>query len=111
MLRRSFLIGLVLGLITGALSLETGTLVIVLVAPAFVWGAREGGRPIGCAGLLAGAGAGVVGVLAFAEARCAADPTCTMSTPLTGFYLLGAVLAVVGVGWTIVAATRLGSRH
>lgn len=110
MLRRSLLIGLVLGLITGALSLEAGTLIVLLVVPAFVWGAREDGRPVGCAGLLAGAGAGVVAILALAEARCAADPTCTMSTPLTGFYVLGAVLAVIGVGLAIVSAARRGPR-
>ncbi len=111
MLRRSFLVGLALGFAAGILSLATGALIVVLVAPAFLWGSRERGGPIGCGGLLVGAGAGMIGVLLAAQAGCRSDPTCSSSTPLEGFLLLGAGLVGLGMIVVVLGMLRHGRRH
>lgn len=108
MLLRSFLVGLVLGLISGALALEAGVFIVVLVVPTFLWGAQERGTPVGCAGLLVGAGTGMVALLAWSQLRCAADPSCHLSTPLEGFYLMGGVLALLGLLLLGVGVARRG---
>lgn len=101
-----WLLGLVLGVFAGGLMLEAGTLVLLLVLPALVWAAREPCRPLGLAGFVAGIGVGMGGLVAWADARCAADPSCYMPDDLTPWFVLAAILIVAGGVLALVGVRR-----
>lgn len=113
----SWLLGIALGLIAGGSVLEAGVLVLVLLVPAIVWAAREKARPLGLGGMFIGLGAGSAGLLAFANARCAASNVSgpnyfsgCESPDLTPFFVAAAVLAAIGVGVSILGVARTGPR-
>ena len=113
----SWLLGIALGLIAGGSVLEAGVLVLLLLVPAVVWAAREKARPLGLGGLFIGLGAGSAGLLAFANARCAASNVSGPSyysgceTPdLTSFFVAATVLVVIGVGLSLLGISRRESR-
>ena len=113
----SWLLGIALGLIAGGSVLEAGVLVLLLLAPAVVWDAREKARPLGLGGLFIGLGAASAGLLAFANARCAASNVSgpnyfsgCESPDLTSFFVAAAVLAAIGVGVTIRGIACTGPR-
>jgi chromate transport protein ChrA len=111
----SWFLGTGLGFVVGAGFLVAGVFAVVFLAPALVWSANERARPFGLGGMFIGLGAGVAGLVALADARCAAS---SVSTPhsvstcagpdLTAFFAAAAVLAAVGAGVSLVAA--MGSR-
>ncbi len=112
----SWLLGIALGLIAGGAVLVAGVLVLLLLVPAVVWAAREKARPLGLGGLFIGLGAGSTGLLAFANARCAASNVSgpnyfseCVPPDLTAFFVAAAVLAAIGVGVSLlgIARTRL----
>ena len=105
-----WLLGLALGALTGGLVLEAGVSVLLVVVPALIWAARERTRPLGLAGLLVGVGVGVAGLLAWADARCSADPSCTIGTDPTPYFVLAVGLIVVGAVLTLLAVRRPGPR-
>jgi hypothetical protein len=100
------LLGLVLGVFAGGLVLEAGILVLLLVLPALVWAAREPRRPLGLAGFVAGIGVGIGGLLAWAVAQCAADPSCSMPGDPTPWFVLAATLIVAGALLAVAGARR-----
>jgi hypothetical protein len=109
----SWALGLVLGAILGGSALVIGVLAALLLVPAVVWGARERARPAGLGGVLIGAGGGPAGLLALANARCAASNVSTpnyvsecVAPDLTVYLVVAAALALVGVAVSIVALTR-----
>lgn len=110
MRRSDWLLGLALGALSGGLMLEAGVLVALVILPALVWAAREEARPLGLAGLLVGVGVGVGGLLAWADARCSADPSCTIGTDPTGYFVLAAGLTAVGAVLTVLALRRARTR-
>jgi hypothetical protein len=109
----SWFLGIALGLIAGGAVLVAGVFTLLLLVPAVVWAAREKARPLGLGGVFLGLGAGSAGLLALANARCAAS---NVSTPnyfsecvppdLTVFFVAAAVLAAVGVGVSLLGITR-----
>jgi hypothetical protein len=109
----SWFLGMALGLIAGGAVLVAGVFALLLLAPAAVWAAREKARPLGLGGLFIGLGVGVAGLIAFANARCAAS---NVSTPnyfsecvppdLTGFFVAAAALAAIGVGVSLLGVAR-----
>jgi hypothetical protein len=109
----SWFLGIALGLIAGGAVLVAGVFALILLAPAVVWAVREKARPMGLGGLLVGLGAGVAGLIALANARCAAS---NVSTPnyfsecvppdLTGFFVAAAALAAIGVGVSLLGVAR-----
>ncbi len=101
-----WLLGLVLGAFAGGLALEGGTLVVLLFVPALVWAAREPRRPLGLAGFLAGIGVGMGGLLGWADARCAANPSCFMPDDLTPWFALAVALIGAGASLTLVGIRR-----
>jgi hypothetical protein len=109
----SWSLGVAFGLLAGAVVLEAGVLALLLLVPAVVWAAREKARPFGLGGLFIGLGAGIVGLIAFANARCAASnvsgPNYAFSCAapdLTGFFVAGAVLAGIGIAMSLLAIAR-----
>ncbi len=103
------LLGLALGILIGGLLLEAGMLVLLALVPFLIWAAREPTRPLGLAGLLAGMGVGIGGLLAWADARCSADPSCTIGTDPTPYFVVSAVLALAGAVLAVLAVRRLRS--
>jgi hypothetical protein len=99
----SWLVGIALGVIAGGATLVAGVLALLVLVPGLVWAARERARPLGLGGLLLGLGLGVAGLLALANARCAASNSsgpgyfseCT-APDLTPYLPVAAVLAVIG---------------
>lgn len=82
-----------------------------------MWAAREKARPLGLGGMFIGLGAGSAGLLAFANARCAASNVSgpnyfsgCESPDLTPFFVAAAVLAAIGVGVSILGVARTGPR-
>ena len=82
----SWLVGIALGVIAGGATLVAGVLALLVLVPGLVWAARERARPLGLGGLLLGLGLGVAGLLALANARCAASnssgPATSLNAPL-----------------------------
>lgn len=105
-----WLLGVALGTLTGGLLLEAGVLVLLVVVPALIWSARERARPLGLAGWLIGLGLGVGGLLAWADARCSADPSCTIGTDPAPYFVFAVGLIGVGAVLTLIALRRSGSR-
>jgi hypothetical protein len=101
-----WLLGLVLGVFAGGLVLEAGILVVLLVLPALVWAAREPRRPLGLAGSCVGVGIGMGGLLAWADARCVADPSCSMPDDLTPWFVFAGTLIVAGCLVTVAGIRR-----
>ena len=110
-----WLLGIVLGAITGGSALVAGVLALIVVVPVLVWAAREPGRPFGLAGLLVGVGLGVGGLFAMADARCAAfDSTAiqSCSSPdATPYVVFAVALMAVGASLTIVGLRRARRSH
>lgn len=109
----SWAIGLVLGAIIGGSALVIGVFTTLLLVPAVVWGSREQARPAGLGGVLVGTGAAAAGLLALANARCAASNVSTpnfvsecVAPDLTGYLVVAAGLVLVGVAVSIVALLR-----
>jgi hypothetical protein len=109
----SWLLGIALGLVAGGAVLIVGVLALLLLAPTFVWAAREKARPLGLGGLFIGLGAGMAGLLAFANVRCAASNVsgpnyfseCVAPDP-TAFFIAAAALVAVGLVVLLVAVAR-----
>jgi hypothetical protein len=109
----SWFLGIAFGLAAGGAALVAGVVALLLLVPAVVWAAREKARPLGLGGLFIGLGAGIVGLIALANARCAASNVsgpnyafgCT-APDLTGFYVAGAVLAGIGIATSSLAIAR-----
>ena len=106
-------LGGVIGLIAGAVALAAGVFAFVLVVPAMAWAATEKARPLGLGGLLIGLGAGSAGLMALAGARCAASNvsgpnyfSACQAPDLTPFLVPAAVLAVAGVGVSLIGMAR-----
>ena len=109
----SWFLGIALGLIAGGVVLVLGVLALLLLVPALVWAAREQARPLGLGGLFIGLGGGIAGLLAMANARCAASnvsgPNYTsvcVAPDLTGFFAAAAVLVMIGVAVSSLAFAR-----
>ena len=107
------LLGIALGLIAGGAALEAGVLVLLLLIPAILWASREKARPLGLGGLIVGLGAGMAGLLALANARCAASnvsgpnySSACVAPDITPFLVVAAALVVFGAAVTLVALTR-----
>jgi hypothetical protein len=115
----SWLLGIALGMIAGGAVLVAGVLALLLLAPAAVWAWHEKARPMGLGGLIIGFGAGIAGLLALANARCAAfnvsgpnsfsecvapdlTPTFAAATTLVA---VGVIVSLVGVARTHAAKT------
>jgi len=113
----SWVLGILLGLIAGGAVLVVGVLALLLLVPAAVWAAREKARPSGLGGLLIGFGAGIAGLLALANARCAASNVSgpnyfseCVAPDLTAFFVAAAVVAAIGVGVSMLAILHSGAR-
>jgi hypothetical protein len=109
----SWLLGIAFGLFAGGAALEAGVLALLLLAPAVVWSWREKARPMGLGGLLIGAGAGMAGLLALADARCAAQNVSgpnyvseCVAPDVTPYLVVAAALALVGAGVSLIALIR-----
>src|SRR3974390_3289929 len=109
----SWLFGIALGLIAGGALLEAGVLAFLLLVPAIVWALREKARPLGAGGLVIGLGGGMAGLLALANARCAADNVSgpnyfseCVAPDLTPYLLAAAVLVAVGAAVSLVGLAR-----
>lgn len=109
----SWLLGIVLGLIAGGAVLEAGVLALLLLVPAFVWAAREKGRPLGAGGLVIGLGAGIAGLLALASARCAAfnvsgpnDQSGCVAPDVTPYLVIAVVLVGAGAAVSLVGLVQ-----
>jgi hypothetical protein len=110
----AWLLGVALGIIAGGATLEAGVLALLLIVPALVWGARERARPSGLGGLLVGFGIGVGGLIALADARCAASngtdangvTTACVSPDPTGYLVVAALIVGVGLVVTLLAVVR-----
>ncbi len=108
-----WLLGIVLGLIAGVASLETGVLVLLLLVPAIAWALRERARPLGLGGLIIGLGAGMAALLALANARCAASNVSDanyssgcVAPDITPFLVVATALVVIGAAVTLIALIR-----
>jgi hypothetical protein len=109
----SWLVGIALGVIAGGATLVAGVLALLVLVPGLVWAARERARPLGLGGLLLGLGLGVAGLLALANARCAASNSsgpgyfseCT-APDLTPYLAVAAVLAVIGAALSLFVLAR-----
>ncbi len=109
----SWLLGIALGMIAGGAVLEAGVLALLLLVPAGVWAAREKGRPLGAGGLVIGLGGGMAGLLALANARCAAENVsgpnyfseCVMPD-ITRYLVVALALVIVGVGVSLAGLIR-----
>ncbi len=95
-----WLLGVALGALAGGFMLEAGVLALLLIVPVLVWGSRETTRPLGLAGFVVGIGGGMAGLLAFADHRCAADPSCWMPDQ-TPCFLVALVLVAGGALLTL----------
>ena len=109
----SWLLGIALGLITGGAALEAGVLVLLLLVPATAWASREKARPLGLGGLILGLGAGMAGLLALANARCAAsnvsgpnDYSGCVAPDITPFLVVAAALVMIGSAVSFAALIR-----
>ena len=99
----SWLTGAALGILTGGATLVAGALALLVLVPGLVWAARERASPLGLGGYLVGLGVGAAGLLALANARCAAfntsgpgfESSCTAPDAAPYFAVAG-VLIVVG---------------
>ena len=112
----SWLLGIALGLIAGGAVLEAGVLVLLPLVPAVVWAAREKARPLGLGGLIVGFGGGMAGLLALANARCAASNVSgpnyfseCVAPDLTPYLVAAAALVAVGLAVSLVAVARTRS--
>jgi hypothetical protein len=109
----SWFLGILFGVASGGTVLVAGVVALLLLVPAVVWAASERARPFGLGGLFIGLGAAIVGLIAFANARCAASNVsgpnyafgCT-APDLTGFFVAGAVLAGIGIATSSLAMAR-----
>lgn len=108
----SWLLGIALGLIAGGAALEAGVLVLLLLVPAIVWASREKARPLGLGGLIIGLGAGMAGLLALADPRCAASNVSgpnynsgCIAPDITPLVLVAALVAI-GAAVSLVALRR-----
>jgi len=109
----SWLVGIALGVIAGGATLVAGVLALLVLVPGLVWAARERARPLGLGGLLLGLGLGVAGLLALANARCAASNSsgpgyfseCT-APDLTPYLAVAAVLTVIGAALSLFVLAR-----
>lgn len=109
----SWLLGVALGLIAGGAALVGGVLALLLLVPAVVWAAREKSRPLGLGGLIIGLGAGMAGLLAIANARCAAlnvsGPNYVsecVAPDLTPYLVAAAAFAAIGAGVSLAGLVR-----
>lgn len=109
----SWLLGIALGLIAGGAALEAGVLVLLLLVPAVVWASREKSRPLGLGGLIIGLGAGMAGLLALADARCAGSSVSgpnyasgCVAPDITPYVVVAAALVVIGAAVTLATLRR-----
>src|SRR5450759_2921842 len=109
----SWLLGIALVLIAGGAVLEAGVLVLLPLVPAVVWAAREKARPLGLGGLIVGFGGGMAGLLALANARCAASNVSgpnyfseCVAPDLTPYLAVAAVLTVIGAALSLFVLAR-----
>jgi hypothetical protein len=110
-----WVLGIVLGAFAGGSALVIGVLALLLVVPGLVWAARETARPLGFAGLLVGVGVAFGGLLAMADARCAAFNSSangivqSCSSPdATPFLTFAVAWVAVGALVTLVGLRRTG---
>jgi hypothetical protein len=109
----SWFLGIAFGLAAGGTVLVGGVIALLVLVPAVVWAAREKARPFGLGGLFIGLGVAIVGLIAVANARCAASNVsgpnyafgCT-APDLTGFFVAGTVLAGIGIAISSLAVAR-----
>lgn len=101
-----WLLGIVLGTFAGGSALEAGVLAVLVVVPSLVWAGREPTRPLGLAGFLVGVGIAVGGLLALANARCAADPSCSMPVDPTPYFVFALALLAGGASLTVLGLRR-----
>jgi hypothetical protein len=102
-----------LGGLTGALLLAISLPALVLTVPWSWWAMRDRRRPLGLGGLLLGFGGGMLGLVWFASARCAASnvsgpgfvSTCE-AADYTSYLLVAAVLILTGAGVSLVGLLR-----
>ena len=109
----SWFLGIALGMIAGGAVLVAGVLALLLLVPTVVWAAREKARPLGLGGLLIGLGAGSAGLLALANARCAASNVSgpnyfseCVAPDLTPWFVVAVVLGCVGIAVSLLGVTR-----
>ncbi len=109
----SWLLGIAFGFFVGGAALEAGVLALLLLAPAAVWSWREKARPLGLGGLLIGAGAGMAGLLALANSRCAASNVSgpnyfseCVAPDVTAYLVVAAALTLVGASVSVVGVMR-----
>ena len=108
-----WMVGVVLGAVTGGSALIVGVVAVLVLVPGLVWAAREPTRPLGLAGVLVGIGAGAGGLLAAADNRCAAFNAATLgvvqschSVDVTPYLTVALLLVTMGVVLTVVALRR-----
>lgn len=113
----SWFLGIAFGLAAGGTALVAGVVALLLLVPAVVWAAREKARPLGLGGLFIGLGTGSAGLLALANARCAASNVSgpnyfseCVAPDLTAFFVAAAVLAAIGVVVSLLGIARSGAR-
>lgn len=109
----AWFLGMALGLIAGGAVLVAGVLALLLLVPAVVWATREKARPLGLGGLFVGLGAGSAGLLALANARCAASNVSgpsyfseCVAPDLTPWFVAAAVLAAIGIAVSLLGIAR-----
>jgi len=112
----SWVLGILLGVIAGGAALVAGVLALLLITAAVVWAAFERMRPLALGGFLVGLGAGIAGLLAFANARCESSnvsgpsySSACVSPDLTAFFVAAAVVAAIGAGVSVLALIRGGA--
>lgn len=113
----SWFLGIALGLIAGGAVLVAGVLSLLLLVPAVVWATRETARPLGLGGLFVGFGAGSAGLLALANARCAASNVSgpnyfseCVPPDFTAWFVAAAVLAAIRVAVSLLGVVRKQAR-
>lgn len=113
----SWFLGIALGMIAGGAVLVAGVLALLLLVPAVVWAAREKARPLGLGGVFIGLGAGSAGLLALANARCAASNVSgpnyfseCVPPDLTPWFVAAAALAAIGIAVSLLGIARKQDR-
>ena len=109
----SWLLGMALGALTGALLLVIALAALVFLVPWGWWTIRDRYRPLGLGGLLVGIAAGMVGLAWSSSARCAASnvsgpgfvATCE-PLDLTPYLVVGAALVTAGAAVTLIGLRR-----
>ena len=109
----SWLLGMALGALTGALLFVISLPALVLMVPWSWWAIQDRRRPLGLGGLLLGFAGGMLGLLWSASARCAASNvsgpgfvSACEAPDYTPYLLVAAVLVIAGTGVSLVGLLR-----